>query len=325
MGGNVIKSIGVLTSGGDAPGMNAAVRAVVRTATTLGIEVYGIQEGYYGLYHDQIIKLESKDVSGTMKFGGTFLGSARFPQFEEEEIRKVAIKNLDKHGIQALVVIGGDGSFMGAVKLSEMGYPCIGIPGTIDNDAPRTDYTIGFDTALNTIVEAVDKLRDTSSSHNRCAVIEVMGRDAGDLALHAGIASGADFTIVPEVKTNLDDVVKKVKHDIDLGKKHHIIIIAEGVKVRDELVERIESETGVETRATVLGHIQRGGSPSPADRVLASTMGSYAVNLLIEGHKARCVGIQNNKLVHNDIIEAISDEHEINLELLKLANEYLNN
>lgn len=321
----MIKSIGVLTSGGDAPGMNTAVRAVVRTALTLGIEVYGIQDGYEGLYHNKIIKLESKDVSGILNQGGTFLGSARFPQFKEEEIRKEAIRNLDKHGIEALVIVGGDGSFMGGVKLSEMGYPCIGIPGTIDNDAPRTDYTIGFDTALNTIVEAADKLRDTSGSHRRCSVMEVMGRDAGDLALHAGIASGAEFTIIPEVPVSIDQIIEKINVDKANGKKFHLIILAEGVKIRDELVERIEQETGIETRATILGHIQRGGCPSGKDRVLASAMGAYAVELLTKGEKARCVGIKNNLLTHNDIIEAISDEHTISAELVKIANEYLNN
>ncbi len=321
----MIKKIGVLTSGGDAPGMNAAVRSVVRTALVNGIEVYGIYEGYYGLYHDQIKKLNTECASGIINQGGTFLGSARFPEFADIEIRKEAIKNLDKHGIEALVVVGGDGSFMGAKKLSEMGYPCIGIPGTIDNDAPRTDFTIGFDTALNTIVEAVDRLRDTSGSHKRCSIVEVMGRDAGDLALWAGIATGAEFTIIPEMTFNAEDIIEKLTADRVSGKKHFIVIVAEGVDTNvHEFAKVVESKTGIETRATVLGHIQRGGQPTAVDRVLASRMGNYAVELLIEGQSARCIGIKNNELIHNDIIEAMGDKHHVDEKLYTIANKYLN-
>lgn len=321
----MIKKIGVLTSGGDAPGMNAAVRAVVRTAIVNNIEVYGIYEGYYGLYHDQIERLDSQKAAGIINQGGTFLGSARFPEFAQEETRKEAIKNLDKHGIEALVVVGGDGSFMGAKKLSEMGYPCIGIPGTIDNDAPRTDFTIGFDTALNTIVEAVDRLRDTSGSHRRCSIVEVMGRDAGDLALWAGIAAGAEFTFIPEMPFNIEEMIAKLKDDHLSGKKHFIVIVAEGVDVDvHELAKRVESETDIETRATVLGHIQRGGQPTAADRVLAGRMGNYAVQLLIEGESARCIGIKKNELIHSDIIEAMQDKHTVDENLFTLANKYLN-
>lgn len=321
----MIKKIGVLTSGGDAPGMNAAVRAVVRTALVNDIEVYGIYEGYYGLYHDQIEQLDTVKAGGIINRGGTFLGSARFPEFAQEEIRKEAIKNLDKYGIEALVVIGGDGSFMGAKKLSEMGYPCIGIPGTIDNDAPRTDFTIGFDTALNTIVEAVDRLRDTSSSHKRCSIVKVMGRDAGDLALWSGIATGAEFTLVPEIETNVEDIITKLKSDQVAGKKNFVIIVAEGVDINvDELAKKVETETNIETRATILGHIQRGGQPTAFDRVLASRMGNYSVNLLMEGQSARCIGIKENVLVHNDIIEAMDDEHTVDETLYTIANKYLN-
>ncbi len=321
----MIKKIGVLTSGGDAPGMNAAVRAVVRTALVNNIEVYGIYEGYYGLYHDQIEKLDTAKAGGIINNGGTFLGSARFPEFADEEIRKEAIKNLDKHGIEALVVVGGDGSFMGAKKLSEMGYPCIGLPGTIDNDAPRTDFTIGFDTALNTIVEAVDRLRDTSGSHKRCSIVEVMGRDAGDLALWAGIATGAEFTLIPEISFEVDEMIEKLTADRVAGKKHFVVIVAEGVDVNvHDLAKEVESRTDIETRATVLGHIQRGGQPTAFDRVLASRMGSYAVDLLIEGHSARCVGIKENSLVHNDIIEAMEDKHVVDENLYTIANKYLN-
>lgn len=320
----MVKKIAVLTSGGDSPGMNAAVRSVVRTCTANKIEVYGIYEGYYGLYHDHIKKLDSNSVSNIINQGGTFLGSARFPEFADEKIRKEAIKNLDKHGIEALVVIGGDGSFMGAKRLSEMGYPCIGIPGTIDNDTPSSDFTIGFDTALNTIVEAVDKLRDTSASHKRCSVVEVMGRNAGDLALWAGIATGAEVTIIPEIDYNIDDLITKLNFDKSNGKKHFIIIVAEGLKIAQELTKRIEEETNIETRATILGHIQRGGRPSGADRVLASQMGSYAVELLMKGEAGRCVGIVSNELVHDDIITALNQTHTVDKKMYELANKYLN-
>ena len=319
-----MKKIAVLTSGGDAPGMNAVIRAVVRSALAKDIEVYGVEEGYYGLYHNKIKKLTRNDVMGKITMGGTFLESARFPEFKEEKVRQEAIKNLDKHGIEGLVVIGGDGSYMGAVKLSEMGYPCIGIPGTIDNDAPMTDKTIGFDTALNTIVDAVDKIRDTSASHRRCSVVEVMGRDAGDLALYSGIATGADFTMIPEIDAPIEEIITQIKKAQKNGKKHFIIIVAEGVKKSDAIVLLIEKETSVETRKTILGHLQRGGSPTANDRVLASRMGAYAVELLISGKSARCVGIINNHLVDNDILEAMKQKHEIDKDLYILANKLLN-
>lgn len=321
----MIKKIAVLTSGGDAPGMNSAVRSVVRTCIANDIEVYGIEDGYYGLYHDKIIGLDSKSVANTINRGGTFLGSARFPEFAEEEIRKEAVKNLDARGIEGLVVIGGDGSFMGAKRLTEMGYPCVGIPGTIDNDTPSSDFTIGFDTALNTIVEAVDKLRDTSGSHQRCSVVEVMGRNAGDLALWAGIASGAEATLIPEIETDLDEMIAKLHRDKENGKRHFIVIAAEGLNTStSELAKRIETETGIETRATVLGHIQRGGTPTASDRVLAARMGSFAVELLIDGQAGRCIGIEENKLTHDDIISALERPHTVDKTMYKLANRYLN-
>ncbi len=320
----MIKKVAVLTSGGDAPGMNAAVRSVVRTGIVNGIEMYGIEKGYYGLYNNLINKLDAKSVSNIINRGGTILGSARFPEFKEESIRKEAIKNLDALGIDALVVIGGDGSFMGAKKLSEMGYPCIGIPGTIDNDTPSSDFTIGFDTALNTIVEAADRLRDTSDSHQRCSVIEVMGRNAGDLALWAGIAAGAEFTLTPEIEFSQNDIISKLKSDKLSGKTHFIIVVAEGLKITQDLTKRIEEETGIETRATVLGHIQRGGVPTAFDRVLAARMGAYAIDLLLEGQEARCIGIVDNKLRHDDIIEALNKEHTIDSNMYQLANKYLN-
>lgn len=320
----MIKKIAVLTSGGDAPGMNSAVRSVVRTCIANDIEIYGIEDGYYGLFHDKIRKLESNDVANIINRGGTFLGSARFPEFAEESVRVEAVKNLDKYGIEGLVVIGGDGSFMGAKRLAEMGYPTIGIPGTIDNDTPSSDFTIGFDTALNTIVEAVDKLRDTSGSHQRCSVVEVMGRNAGDLALWAGIATGAEATLIPEIHYDKDEILAKLKRDRDNGKRHFIVIVAEGLKVTEKIASSIEEITGIETRATILGHIQRGGVPTAFDRVLAGRMGSYAVELLIDGQCGRCIGIQKNKLVHDDIITALNQEHVVDEGMYKLANRYLN-
>jgi 6-phosphofructokinase 1 len=303
----VIKKIGVLTSGGDAPGMNSAIRAVTRYALANGIEVYGIYDGYAGLHQGKIEKLNRQSVSDLMNRGGTFLGSARFPSFKEESVRKDAIKNLKKYGIEALVVIGGDGSYMGAKKLSEMGYPCIGIPGTIDNDIAGTDYTIGFMTCLNTIVDAVDRLRDTSSSHKRISIVEIMGRYCGDLTLWAAIAGGGEYVVLPEIGFNEEELVKKIHKGTESGKKHGIVMITEHVTDVTALAQRIEEQTGYETRATILGHIQRGGSPSAFDRVLSSRMGARAVELLMEGKSARCIGIQNGAMVDHDIIECLEE------------------
>lgn len=303
----MIKKIGVLTSGGDAPGMNAAIRAVVRTALHNQLEVYGVFDGYLGLYENKIRKLERQDVSDRINRGGTFLGSARFPEFKDEAVRKVAIENLNQHGIDALVVIGGDGSYMGARKLTEMGYPCIGIPGTIDNDVPGTEYTIGYNTALGCVLYAIDRLRDTSSSHRRISILEIMGRHCGDLTLAAALAGGAEYAIIPEKPFSEESLLKALTEGESEGKKHGIICITEKITNVNELAQRIESYTGQETRATVLGHIQRGGAPGAFDRVLASQMGSYSVDLLLEGKGGRCVGIQNNKLVHHDIIDAIEN------------------
>ena len=282
----MIKKIGVLTSGGDAPGMNAAIRGVVRSALTEGLEVMGIYDGYLGLYEDRMVQLDRYSVSDMINRGGTFLGSARFPEFRDENIRAVAIENL---------------------RLTEMGFPCIGLPGTIDNDIKGTDYTIGFFTALSTVVEAIDRLRDTSSSHQRISVVEVMGRYCGDLTLAAAIAGGCEFVVVPEVEFSREDLVNEIKAGIAKGKKHAIVAITEHMCDVDELAHFIEKETGRETRATVLGHIQRGGSPVPYDRILASRMGAYAIDLLLAGYGGRCVGIQNEQLVHHDIIDAIEN------------------
>ena len=279
-----MKKIAVLTSGGDAPGMNAAVRAVVRTAIYNGLEVYGVYQGYKGLVENNIKKLEVGDVGNIINRGGTMLYSARLPEFANPEVRKGAIKNLEALGIDGLVVIGGDGSYRGAMALSnEMNIQTIGVPGTIDNDICCTDFTIGFDTALNTIVDAIDKVRDTASSHERAFIIEVMGRNAGDLALFAGIAGGSESLLIPEKKEDIEEVVARIKAGEDRGKKHSIIVLAEGVMGGQELAAKLKELTGEEVRATILGHIQRGGTPTAQDRVLASRLGNYAVQLLLAG------------------------------------------
>ncbi|PJC85653.1 6-phosphofructokinase [Vibrio sp. HA2012] len=318
----MIKKIGILTSGGDAPGMNAAIRGVVRTALSEGMEVYGVYDGYQGLYEDRIVQLDRSSVSDVINRGGTFLGSARFPEFKEVAVREKAIENLNKHGIEALVVIGGDGSYMGAKKLTEMGYPCIGLPGTIDNDIAGTDYTIGYLTALNTVIDAIDRLRDTSSSHQRISIVEIMGRHCGDLTLMSSIAGGCEYIITPEQEWSKEDLINNLKEGLAKGKKHAIIALTELMMDANELAKEIEAETGRETRATVLGHIQRGGRPTAFDRVLASRMGNYAVHLLQEGFGGRCVGIQKEQLVHHDIIDAIENmKRPVREDLYKVAKE----
>jgi len=311
-----MKKIAVLTSGGDAPGMNAAVRAVVRTAIYNGLEVYGVYQGYKGLVENNIKKLEVGDVGNIINRGGTMLYSARLPEFANPEVRKGAIKNLEALGIDGLVVIGGDGSYRGAMALSnEMNIKTIGVPGTIDNDICCTDFTIGFDTALNTIVDAIDKVRDTASSHERAFIIEVMGRNAGDLALFAGIAGGSESLLIPEKKEDIEEVVARIKAGEDRGKKHSIIVLAEGVMGGQELAKELKERTGEEVRATILGHIQRGGTPSAQDRVLASRLGNYAVQLLLAGKSGRAVGIQNNKLVSTKFQDVFSDVHNVDLSM----------
>lgn len=317
----MIKRIGVLTSGGDAPGMNAAIRAVVREGLHLGLEVYGIYDGYAGLHADRIEKLDRKSVSDVINRGGTFLGSARFPEFKEQSVREEAIKNLKKHNIDALVVIGGDGSYMGAMKLTEMGFPCIGIPGTIDNDIPGTTYTIGFDTALNIVVDAIDRLRDTSTSHQRISIVEIMGRYCGDLTMGAAVAGGAEFVVIPEKGYDEADLLAQIQAGIDKGKKHAIIAMCEHVTDVNQLAKHIEAITTRETRATVLGHLQRGGTPTARDRIMASRMGSYAVKLLLEGEGGRCVGLMNSQMVHHDIIDCITNmKRPFNQELFDLSD-----
>lgn len=307
-----MKTIAVLTSGGDAPGMNAAIRAVVRTAIAKGLTVKGIERGYAGLLNEEIIDMDAKSVSDIIQRGGTILGTARCLEFKNPEVQKVGADICRKHGIDGLVVIGGDGSYRGAQALTRNGINAIGLPGTIDLDIACTDYTIGFDTAVNTAMEAIDKVRDTSTSHERCSIIEVMGRNAGYIALWCGIADGAEDILLPEKydyneQAIIDNIIQKKK----MGKKHYIIVNAEGVGDSMEMAKRIEAATGIETRATILGHIQRGGSPTCKDRYYASIMGAYAVDLLIDGKSNRVVGYKNGEFVDYDIEEALAMKKSI--------------
>ncbi|MED3907903.1 6-phosphofructokinase [Peribacillus simplex] len=316
-----MKRIGVLTSGGDSPGMNAAVRAVVRKAIFHEMEVFGIYHGYHGLINGNIKKLELGSVGDIIHRGGTMLHTARCPEFKTEEGQLKAIEQLNKLGIEGIVIIGGDGSYRGAKALTERGFPCIGVPGTIDNDIPGTDFTIGFDTALNTVIDAIDKIRDTATSHERTYVVEVMGRDAGDIALWAGLAGGAETILCPEYEYDIEELIGKLNRGHDRGKKHSIIIVAEGVGSAVDISRKIEAKAGFETRVTVLGHVQRGGSPSANDRVLASRLGARAVELLLEGKGGRAVGIEQNQLVDYDIIEALAKTHTIDKKMYDLSSE----
>jgi 6-phosphofructokinase 1 len=297
--------IGVLTSGGDAPGMNAAIRAVVRTAIYHGMEAYGIHDGYKGLVEGKIVELKRNDVGQMLNRGGTVLGSSRLKEFTERSVREKAVANLKEKGIDALVVIGGDGTYRGAMALTEMGINCIALPGTIDNDIASTEYTIGFFTALDTAVEAIDKLRDTSFSHQRCTVVEVMGRNCGDLAVFSGIACGAEIVITKETGFDKPRVLERVKSAKAMGKRHIIVVVAENITDVAQLAKEIEAYTTYETRATVLGHIQRGGTPSSFDRVLASKMGSFAVELLRRGLGGKAVYSRGIEIDYCDINDAL--------------------
>lgn len=315
-----MKKIGVLTSGGDAPGMNAAIRAVVRTACVNGIEVYGVKRGYNGLMNGDLEQMTLRSVSDIIHRGGTMLYSARSPEFKTEEGMQRAIDVCHSRGIEGVVVIGGDGSFRGARDLSLRGIPCIGLPGTIDNDIACCDYTIGYDTCMNTIMQMVDRVRDTSESHDRCSVIEVMGRSAGYLALNSGIAVGATSILIPEIEYDIErDVIERMRRTQKTGKRHFIIIVAEGIGGVEELAKKIESETSVETRAVVLGHVQRGGSPTARDRVVASQMGYSAVKLLMQGVGNRVVAMQKDQIVDYDIFDALQMSKTINNEYYKIA------
>ena len=311
-----MKRIGLLTSGGDAPGMNAAIRAVVRTAIYFGMEVYGIERGYAGLMDDIIVKQEMRSVSNIVQCGGTKLRTARCLEMLTKEGQEKAVATLERHGIEGLVVIGGDGSFRGAKVLSEQyGVPTIGIPGTIDNDLQYTDYTLGFDTAVNTCLDIINKLRDTMTSHERVSVVEVMGRHCGDIALYSGIASGAEIIVVPEISFDIDNIVARINRSRASGKHSNIIVIAEGVMSADEFAKRLQSVTAHAVRPTCIGHVQRGGSPSMADRMLAAQFGNKAVRLLREGIGNRAVGIHDNKIIDMDIIEAVSMKKKFNYQL----------
>ena len=302
----MVRKIGVLTSGGDSPGMNAALRAVTRTALAKGIFVMGILRGYNGLLKNEMEELDIRSVSEIIHRGGTIIGTARCLEFKEWDNVLKAAEVCRQNKIDGIVVIGGDGSFRGAADLSRAGIPCVGIPGTIDNDIQCSEYTIGYDTAMNTVMELVDKLRDTSRSHERCSVVEVMGRHAGHIALNTGLACGATAVLLPEMPVELDKVIERIKEVRTAGKKHIIIVVAEGIGHTEEIAKRIEKETGIESRATILGHVQRGGSPTVCDRVSASEMGYYAVELLRKGIGNRIVGIKGNRVYDVDIQEALS-------------------
>ncbi len=311
-----MKKIGLLTSGGDAPGMNAAIRAVVRTAIYFGMEVYGIERGYSGLIDDTMTRMEMRSVSDIVQRGGTRLRTARCLEMLTEEGQKTAVSTLERHGIEGLVVIGGDGSFRGAKCLTEnYGIPTIGIPGTIDNDLEYTDYTLGFDTAVNTCLDVINKLRDTMNSHERISVVEVMGRHCGDIALYTGITSGAEIIVVPEITYDMDSIVKRIDLSRRNGKHSNIIIVAEGACSADEFAKQLQAVTSYSVRSTNIGHIQRGGSPSMADRMLAAQFGNKAVRLLKDGIGNRVVGIRKNEIIDMDIIEAVSMKKRFNYEL----------
>lgn len=321
IGGRKMKRIGVLTSGGDAPGMNAAIRAVVRKGNYHGVEVYGIYHGYEGFIQGKMELLDLGSVGGIIQRGGTKLFSSRCPQFMEEAYRLQGIQKMREAGIEGLIVIGGDGSYRGAIELTKLGFHCIGVPATIDNDVPGTDFTIGFDTAINTVVNAIDNIRDTATSHENTFIIEVMGRNAGDIALWSGLAAGAETVIIPEEPYDLDEIVERLKRGESRKKKYSIIIVAEGAMPASKLAEMLKEKAGIETRITVLGHIQRGGSPTAFDRVLASRLGARAVELLLEGKTRRAVGIKNYQVYDYDLMDIMTTKHKADISLYTLSKE----
>lgn len=311
--------IGVLTSGGDAPGMNATIRAVVRTGLANGDKVFGIYDGYRGLVEGKIVEFTRKDVSEILNKGGTILGTARLPEFKYEQVRSLAINQLKKNDIEALICIGGDGTYTGALRLHEMGIKTIGVPGTIDNDIASSDFTIGFSTALSTVCEAIDKLRDTSSSHQRCSIIEVMGRHCGDLALYSGICCGAEYIITNETGLDKDDLLASLKANRLAGRRHAIVVISENMTDVHQLAKEVEAYSGYECRATVLGYVQRGGTPTPEDRLLAARLGKYAIDLLHEGITGVAVGVIKNELHATPIEDALAMKPCENVELHNLV------
>ncbi|GAF39111.1 6-phosphofructokinase [Agrilactobacillus composti DSM 18527 = JCM 14202] len=319
-----MKRIGILTSGGDAPGMNAAIRAVARKAMYEGLEVYGINYGFAGLVAGDIFRMDEATVADKIQRGGTFLYSARYPEFAKEEGQLKGIEQLNKFGIEALVVIGGDGSYHGALRLTEHGYNAIGLPGTIDNDVPYTDFTIGFDTAVNTVLEAVDRIRDTATSHERTFIIEVMGRGAGDIALWSGVAGGAEEIIIPEHDFDIKQVAEQIQSGRDRGKKHTLIVLAEGVMHAQDFEKELDKYGDFHARSTVLGHVQRGGAPTARDRVMASQMGAFAVELLLEGKGGLAVGIENNRLTYHNMTDLFDSKHHAELSLFNLNHDLSN-
>jgi len=314
-----IRSIAVLTSGGDSQGMNAAVRAVVRSGLYHNLKVFGIQRGYYGLIHEDIREMDLRSVGDIIHRGGTILQTARSKEMMTLEGQQLAADNLRKHGIDALVVIGGDGSYQGAQKLSKLGIATMALPGTIDNDISYTDFTIGFDTAVSIVVDAINKLRDTMTSHERSSVVEVMGRHCGDIALYAGLASGAESILVPEIPFKIEEVAERMKENFRSGKRHSIVIVAEGVGGGEEIGGQIRNLTGLDTRVTVLGHVQRGGTPTHNDRILASRLGDFAVRKLLEGESGKACGVINRELVTTDIDLVVNTKKPFNRELYELA------
>ncbi|GAA0133837.1 6-phosphofructokinase [Paenibacillus sp. YSY-4.3] len=318
---SAVKKIAVLTSGGDSQGMNAAVRAVVRSGLYYGLEVFGVQRGYQGLLNNDIFSMDLRSVGDIIQRGGTILQSARCVEFKTPEGQQKGAQILRDRGIDGLVVIGGDGSYHGAAKLSQLGIKTMGLPGTIDNDISFTDYTIGFDTAVGIVVDAVNKLRDTMSSHERASVVEVMGRHSGDIALHAGLAAGAETILVPEMPFDLNEVADRMRANFDNGKRHSIVIVAEGVGTGEEVVKAIkERQPSLEPRATVLGHIQRGGSPTPFDRNLASRLGDFAVRKLIEGESNKACGMIGGEMILTDIEKVVSTKKTFDMNLYELAS-----
>jgi len=316
-----VNTIGVITSGGDAPGMNAAIRSIVRTAKYYNLRAVGINKGFKGLVHGDIREFTARDVSDILGRGGTILQTARCPEFLDIEVKKVAIDMARYHNIDSVVVIGGDGSFRGAKSLCELGLPAIGIPATIDNDINCSDYSIGFDTAINTAMQAVDKIRDTATSHERCNIIEVMGRASGAIAIQVAIACGAEAVFIPEMtEEERPDIIKVITDGIKRNKQHFIVVVAEGVGHSNELCEFIQSQTGIVTRVNTLGYMQRGGSPTVMDRVIAAQMGEYAVELLIHGVSNRIVGMKNNRVYDIDIFEGLEQQKEVRRDLIELAN-----
>lgn len=302
----MVNKIGILTSGGDAPGMNSAIRAVTRVALSQGIQVVGIYDGYKGLIEGKMKEFTKSDVSDIANRGGTILGSARLPEFKEEEVQLKAVAMLKEKGIDALVVIGGDGSYRGALSLTKHGINCVGLPGTIDNDIPGTDFTIGYDTALNTAVECIDKLRDTSSSHHRCSIVELMGNRCGDLSIFSGLSCGAEVVITKETGYDEEEIFEKLNYLDNIGKNHALVIVSEKITDVNALAKKVSENTGFSGRATILGHIQRGGAPTASDRILAARLGEEAVDLLVDGIGGVCCGIIDNKITYLPIEEALT-------------------